>query len=181
MALTVEDGTGKNNSESYASAAFATTYHAGRANAAWALADPTTVQEPALRRATDFMIQTFRGRWKGRRVLVAQALDWPRVGVVLEDFGASPGRNGYGSYGLFQVSYQIVPDEVMRACCELALRALTAALNPDIDPFVASESVGPVSVTYSPGQRRQVKIQSIEDLLAPFLELADGNLRISRA
>src|ERR1700756_1371902 len=122
MSLIVEDGTGLANAESYISVADATTFHNNRNNTAWA-ALTTAVQEACLRKATDYMIAKYRMRWLGRRVLITQAVDWPRVGEVLEDFGGSQGRNNMGSYGLFQISYKIVPVEVANACALLALKA----------------------------------------------------------
>jgi len=168
MALIVEDGTGLATAESYVSVTAADTYHSDRGAAAWALL-ATPVKEQCLRKGTEYMIQTYRNRWKGRRVLITQALDWPRVGVVLEDYGSSPGRDNYGSYGLFQVSFTIVPVEVQRACAELALRASVDELAPDLDKPVIGETVGPISVSYAADARQIVKYQAVDNLLRPLL------------
>lgn len=170
MSLIVEDGTGMSNSESYCSVAFATTYWSNRNDTVWA-ALTTAAQEAALRIATTFMIELYRMRWKGRRVLISQALDWPRVGVVLEDFGGSQGRHGFGSYGLFQVSYTIVPNELQAACAEMAYRAMgsSSALATDLEQMVLSEKVGPIEVEYNKDSPQYTRYRSIDMLLKPYL------------
>lgn len=173
MALIVETGAGLPNSESYAAVADADLYFSNRSNAAWALL-ATPAKEAALRRATDYMCSFYRPKWKGRRVLITQALDWPRVGVVLEDFGGSQGRNSFGSYGLFQVSYTIVPIPVMSACCELALRASAGDLAADLDRETTMETVGGVSVSYRPGAPEHIRYRSIDLLLQPYLQIANS-------
>lgn len=182
MALIVEDGTGKANSESYAATTDADTYWTNRADTQWA-ALSTANKEAALRIATDYMVQTYRMKWRGRRVLNTQALDWPRVGVVLDEaYTPYP-----GVYGYFQISYQIVPPEIKSACIELAYRwAVTyamARLLDDLQPQVQSESVGGISVDYIPGARQTIKYEAVERLLGPFISgpAAANNLRMQRS
>lgn len=183
MSLIVEDGTGKSDAESYCSVAFADTYWTNRNDAIWPALDVPS-KEAALRRATTFMIQLYRMRWKGRRVLITQALDWPRVGVILEDFGGSQGRNGFGSYGLFQVSYQIVPNEIQASCAEMAYRTMTNAdeLAPDLTPMVLSEAVGPLKVTYNPASPEYKRYRAMDMLVRPYLEMggSDVTTRLGR-
>ena len=166
MGIITEDGSGLATAETYCSVAFATQYHADRQNDAW---DAIPNPEAVLRRATDYMVQEYRERWKGRRVLITQALDWPRVGVVLEDFGGSQGRNNFGSYGLFQVSYTIVPIPVARACAEFALRVALADLAPDLGRPTIREKVDVIEVAYAPGARQTTKYRAIDNLLSPYL------------
>ena len=86
MALIVEDGSGKADAESYADVAFADAYvDAQGGSATWSAADDTTVIEPALRKATQWIDDTFGQRWKGYRKTQAQALRWPRQGVYDRD------------------------------------------------------------------------------------------------
>lgn len=179
MALIVEDGTGRADSESYATVAYADDYHTKRGNTAWT-ALTESVKEQLLRKATDFMIQEYRDKWQGRRVKIEQALDWPRVGVVLRDFGSSQGRTGYGSYYTVQVDYTIVPKEVAVACCELALRAVSGALLADLTQQVASEAVGPISVSYFQGARRTVQYLAVERNVAPLFMVGPNSARIVR-
>lgn len=168
MSLIVEDGTGKPDSESYCSVAFADTYWTNRADTVWT-ALTTAQKEAALRKATTFMIQLYRMRWKGRRVLITQALDWPRVGVVLEDFGGSQGRHGFGSYGLFQVSYTIVPNELQTSCAEMAYRSLTTDLAADLTQMVLSEKVGPIQVDYNKDSPQYTRYRAMDMLVKPYL------------
>jgi len=120
MSLIVEDGTGRSDAESYISVADADTYHTKfTASAAWAGAG-TADKETALRQATQYLDDEYRGRWKGYPVDDEQALAWPRLDV--ED------ENGY------VVDSDAVPEQVQRAAAEMALRALSSGPNllPDI-------------------------------------------------
>jgi hypothetical protein len=161
MALIVEDGTGLANAESFISVAAADTYHANRGNTVWAGAD--AVKEAALRRATDFMQQTFRTRWKSFRVTSTQALDWPRAWVELPD-----APYGYGSFAAY-VPNNVVPTEVKNACAELALAALSENLNPALDRTTSKETVGPISVEYDESSPEYKRYRNVDMLLAPYL------------
>ncbi|NLA68314.1 MAG: hypothetical protein GX856_08760 [Gammaproteobacteria bacterium] len=78
MALEIEDGTGKANADSYATALEL----ADRAAAyGWELPWDTELQEVLLRRAAEAMNAM---RWKGGRAVGGQALAWPRAGVVVD-------------------------------------------------------------------------------------------------
>lgn len=59
MSIIVAPNTG---AESYAGVADADTYHLNRGNASWA-ALTTTVKEQCLRKATDYMVGEYFGRW----------------------------------------------------------------------------------------------------------------------
>lgn len=163
MALVVEDGTGLPNAESYCSVADASTYHAARNNTAWGLLDVPT-QEAMLRLATDFMRQRYRLRWVGVKVTATQGLEWPRAWVALPD---SP--SGYRSVPAY-VPMNVVPSEVRNACAELALRASTAPLSPDLGPQVVREKVGPLEVDYHPGARQATLFVAVDAMLAIYLK-----------
>jgi len=168
MSLITEDGTGLANAESYISVDDCTTYLNNVGATIWqtiSLAE----QEQALRRATSYLVGFYRLKWKGRRVIITQALDWPRVGVVLEDFGGSQGRQGMGSYGLFQVPFNIVPVEVKNACAELALRATMGPLADDLTQNALSETVGPVTVKYDPYSPQRVRYPQIHNAIRVYL------------
>lgn len=164
MALTVETGAGLSGAESYASVAAADAYFLARANAAWAALD-TPTKEAKLRDATDYMLASYRGRWMGERMTSTQALDWPRYGVVVD---------------CFDVPTNTVPAEVVRACCELALRASAQALQADQGVAVTSETVGPISVSYLAGAQQGIKYPAIDNMLRPFLSAGNG-IRVMRA
>ena len=67
MSLEVEDGTGKATAESYISVVDASTYFTARAVTAWAALASDALREAALRKATEYMIATYRDRWQGVR------------------------------------------------------------------------------------------------------------------
>lgn len=165
MALVVEDGSGLPDAEAYCSAADADEFHATRGNAAWA-ARSTEAKEQALRRATDDMLQQYSGRWKGERISASQALDWPRDGVVIDGF---------------ELRSDEVPAAVVRACAELALRALSGALTPDEGPGVKSKTVGPIEIVYQDGARDEKRYLAVENLLRPYLRGAASQITLVRA
>lgn len=159
MALIVETGAIVTGAESYCTVAFANTYLANRGYTAWDALDDTDAKEPALRKATDYMLAMFKGRWQGEIVDEDQALDWPRYDVVVD---------GY------KVDYTIVPTAVQRACAELAYRASTADLSPDLSQGVLSETVGQISVTYDKSSPQRTRYAAIDAMLSPYLKAGGG-------
>lgn len=137
--MTLTTTPGASTADAYASLAAALAYHAAMGNAGWASAVDAD-RETALRRATKWIDATYRKRWIGFRVNGrAQPLDWPQTGVF--------DRDG------FAVDSTTIPDEVVNATCEAALRELTTPgmLLPDYVPAerVKTASAGPVSITYA--------------------------------
>jgi hypothetical protein len=159
MALEVEDGTGKSTAESYISVTDASTYFTARAVTTWAALATDAIREAALRRATDYMRQAYRSRWQGYKVNEDQALDWPRYGVEVE---------GYA------VDSDIVPTEIKNACAELALKASSAELNPDLTQGVLSEQVGSIKVEYDKNSQQSTRYAAIDAMLAPYLSAGGG-------
>lgn len=191
MSLTVEDGTGRPNADSYVSVDDATAYHAARGNTGWATAGSSdggqspasfAAQEAALRRATTFIDATYRGRFpgyplKGR----AQALEWPRSGayVVVPDNGRSEGLLYHGNReyafvdGIYQIPTNQVPREINAAVCEAALRELVkpGSLAPDLKRGGAIKSAGAGSarVEFFGGAPATTTFQAIDLALAALL------------
>jgi hypothetical protein len=163
MALIVEDGSGKSDSESYISVADASSYHTARGNTAWAALATDALREAALRRATDYMRQAYRSRWQGYKVNEDQALDWPRYDVEVE---------GYA------IDSDIVPTEIKNACAELALRASAADLNPDLTQGVLSEQVGSIQVTYDKASPQFTRYRAIDAILSPYLKAGGGGCSV---
>lgn len=161
MSIIVEDGTGLADAETYISVADADTYHSQRANAAWALLD-TPAKEAALRNATDYMMATYGPRWLGERVSATQALDWPRFDVVARGFA---------------IASNSIPAEVQRACAELALRASSAELAPDVGQRTLREKVDVIEVEYDRYSPQFTQYRAIDNLLAPFLDDLGGSIR----
>ncbi len=140
MTLNVQDSTGLvAEANGYLSVADFTAYHATRGNSIGSPSPSNGDIETAIVRATDYIDQRFNfvGRaLEGRR----QTTAWPRIGALDRDRNLVSG----------------VPPEVKEACAEYALRALTAALNPDPErdstgAAIASksETVGPISESVS--------------------------------
>lgn len=166
MSLIIENGTGLANAESYIAVTAATAYHASLGNAAWAALASDTIREQLLRKATGYMQQTYNGRWKGVQATSTQALDWPRVGVLV---------NGW------VVPNLTIPVDLANACAELALRAASADLSPDVGPQVTSETVGSISVSYAVGARQTTAFKAVDNLLAKYLTGGHGAIPVVRA
>lgn len=170
MALIVEDGTARVDAESFVTVAESLTYHAARGNAAWAALASDTVREQCLRRATDYMQQMYRSRWRGWRKTVTQRLEWPRQGVMRDD--SSPFA--------YYVPDNVVPEEVRNACSEWALRAATIALAPDLDRAKAKVTVGPLSVEYDPASPEAKRYRAIEASIIIYLRDTGNSVRLVR-
>lgn len=162
MSLIVEDGTGRADAESYAAAADVDVYQAALGNTLWAGLSEAE-KEQALRRATKFMRMAYRASWAGRRVTQAQALDWPRYGVVVDEFS---------------VLSTTVPPDVKEACCELALRAAAGDLLPDLDlgsNQIKREKIGPLDTEYFQANvDARERFPAVDALLAPYFSSAGG-------
>lgn len=165
MALIFEDGTGRADAESFASVAQADAHHAAVGNAAWAALD-TEAKEVNLRLATIYMQGHYSGLWKGDLVYSTQALAWPRAGVYREQFLLPSNQ---------------VPVEVVKACCELALKASAGPLVVDEAAQVKSKQVGPIAVTYADGARQQKRYAAVDATLRPLLSGGGAGIRLVRA
>jgi len=159
MSLVTEDGTGKSDAESLCTVAVADAYHSARGNTAWDALDNTDDKEPALRKATDYMTAVYRDRWEGVRYSEDQALDWPRYGVVRDSW---------------QVDIDEVPTEVQNACAELALKAYSATLMPDLKQAKTAVTVGPIKTEWSQFSPQQKRYKFIDAMLRPYLNSGAG-------
>lgn len=129
VVLVVENGSGLAHATSYLSVADATSYielYASAANqTAWSEAS-TSQRELALRQATQYLDAVYGPRWKGRRAHEPQALHWPRWDVFDDDG--------------WLVGADVLPRQLLDACAEVALRALTEELVPDLETSGAVKS-----------------------------------------
>jgi hypothetical protein len=166
MALIVEDGTGKDDAESYVSVAETDAYHTARGNTTWT--GDASAKEAALRRATQFIDTTYRRRWPGSRVNGrAQSLDWPRTDVV----------DGGGN----DVDDASIPPEIWQATAEAALRELISpgSLTPDVvaGQRVVQKTVGPITVRYADDGKNVGPVLTIVDgILEPILLRKGANV-----
>lgn len=104
MAIVVEDGTGLADAETYVSVADCAAYLNARGKAAWGLL-ATDAKEASLRLAADYLDAVYGPRLQGYRLVVTQALLWPRTDVVFDNVWWDPAP---------------LPVPLVRACCEAA-------------------------------------------------------------
>ena len=161
MALIVEDGTAKINSESYCTEVYADDYHEKRGNTTW---DSVIDKEAALRKATDYMLQVYRARWQGTRLTTTQALDWPRSNVGIDVYTT--------------VDDDIVPVEVKNACAELALKTYSAELYEDIGQKVKRKKVDVIEIEYESASTQTKQYRAIDAMLAPYLLSSNGGFNV---
>lgn len=178
MAFLVEDGSGLANSNSYASLAYADAYFADRGVTAWTGSD--SAKQQALIKATDYIETRFSLRFKGtmlQQLPLYQALSFPRTGIA-----------EFANPVLGQANP--LPNNLLKATCEYALRALTTVLAPDVvtDPSgyainMSMKKVGPLekSVHFqtSPGSKREILRQypAADMLLRGLLRSVSGTMR----
>lgn len=173
MALVVEDGTGKSDAESYVSVDACGAYATLQGLEFSTL--PADDAEAALRRATRWLDARYRTRFPGRRVNGrSQALEWPRTDAWTSECPPE------------LIADDEIPAEIVKACCEAAIRELAEAgsLNPDFQPgsIIKRDKVGDVETefkeTASANPYRPI-VGVIDDLLAGLLKPA--NLYFGRA
>lgn len=147
--LTVEDGSGVAGANSYVSVSAADAYHEARGNTGWIGSDDA--KEQAILRA---MAALEARRWRGRRSLRDQALQWPRYGVV--------DRDGY------ELDSTVVPGGVASALCEMALLELASpgVTSPALDRATKREKVGDLEVEYMDGAERMTRYTVVDALMA---------------
>ncbi len=184
--IVVEEGLGVDASptpNSLAGIAEADQYFSARSNTDWSGATEAA-KAASLVEATDYLEQEYRLRWKGMRVNTAQALSWPRYGVITEDAYEAGNNVGSGTYigAPHEIEPTVVPPEVRAAVMELALRRIESTgtkLAADLDRGgdIKKVKAGSVEVEYGewrePGKRYPV----VEGLLKPFLNASAGSSR----
>lgn len=158
MAFTVETGSIIAGANSYVSVTDADTYHLDRGNSDWAAAQ-LKEKQAALVNATDYIEQKYSERWKGCRVnALTQSLSWPRG-------------------GLEYVNYNVIPQKLKNAVCDLALEALSAALNPALDRGgqVKREKVDVIETEYFQGASSTTTRPAVDGILREYMNgMANG-------
>jgi hypothetical protein len=159
--IIVELGSIVAGADSYESLVNAGAYHIKRGDATWAAAT-AALREAALRKATTYLDGHYRKRWKGCKVrpvpqdgVTTQALEWPRYDVVISDY-------------IFP--YDEIPQRLKDACCELALRALSAPLADDITAGIRRERVDVIETEYFQGAAPGTTYQIVDQLLSDYLK-----------
>ena len=109
MAIVVEDGTGLADAETYVSVADCTAYLDARGKTAFGLLT-VPEKEAALRNAADYLDAKYGSRLQGYRLVVTQALYWPRECVTYDNVTWDPAP---------------LPVPLIRSCCEAAALSST--------------------------------------------------------
>lgn len=142
MALITEDGTGRDDSESYVTVAFADNYATAHGLSAWTGTD--TVKEVALRKATQYIDTSYN--FRSAKSYQYQSLEFPRQ---LWNWDLAPEMS-----------------RLFAATVELAIKALTEDLFSDREPaFVTLVKVGPIEKRTTPvstaGQKRFANVDAL--------------------
>ncbi|MBU0724393.1 MAG: hypothetical protein KKC98_05425 [Alphaproteobacteria bacterium] len=156
MALVVEQGGGSDPAaNAYIDLAYADAHHALRDRSGWAGSAET--KAAAVLAATEYLDLSFR--WRGERLIPGQPLGWPRR-LARDDEG---------------VVLAGVPAVLRLACAELAWRALSGPLLPDLAAGgrPVREKVGEVELAYAPGASALPRFPAIERLLAGLVRPPD--------
>lgn len=165
MTLSVEDGTGKDDADSYVAVAEADTYFTNKGITSWT--GTTAVKEAALRKATQYLDATYL--WRGKIFSLTQTLGWPRTSIYDRE-----GRDLKES----------VPVKLKEAAYELALLSLSAELVVSLDnsAYVKSEQVGSLAVTYRDDAPTDRKYPLIDRLLSGLYasKIGGGNRTVMR-
>ena len=183
MTLIVETGTNVPGAESYVSVADCAAYATARGFTFTADA----AGEAALRRATAYIDTTYQSRFPGLRTYRRQqSLEWPRSGAFYpapqNDVATCyvPSFTGYDAsiYGIDAIGVNVIPPEIVNACCLAAVREQEApnSLLPDLERGgqVLSYRAGTVQVRYANGASPNTVFQAIEAALAPLIGRANG-------
>lgn len=155
MAFEVEDGTGSATATSLASVADADEYWTDRegTDSEW-LALDEDVKQRRLVLGSDYLRSTRRYSFTGTKKSVTQRQPFPRTGMYERGAGALPD--------------DIIPRQAIEAVCYLAWGASSpTALQPDLERggAIASESVGPLSVSYRPDAPTETVIVVVDGIL----------------
>ena len=162
----VEDGTGIVDANAYCTVAFANEYFTDRGNTTWDDAF-TDAKEIALIKATDYIELRFANRFKDNTLnpSTPQALSFPRTGSVA------------------------MPQNLLKATCEYALRALSAELTADISndlvkDITTERVIGPIrtvdsvvhSGNYVQTKRTFNRYPAADNLIKPLLKSGSGGV-----
>ncbi len=170
--MTLITDVGAANADSYVSLADAESYHTSRSAGQWTGDD--AAKEAALRRATAWIDGRFRSRFPGSRSNGrGQSLEWPR-------------KNAYDVAGDL-VGDTEVPQEIVSAVCEAALRELMNAgsLSPDVVPSDSKVLTGVGKLSWTPTGAKGAEAQRpvlhvVDDILSGLIAPQTGTKTLVR-
>lgn len=180
MALVLDATVGGANANAYADLAAVSVALEGRLHTeAWDTAD-TATQEAAIAWATAILDAL---KWRGRRATAMQRLRWPRNYVLDPD----PPYDGYlPDPDLYPYSYSLgyylpndsIPPFLIRATAELAFSLLADDRTADAETKgLRALSVGPLSLTFDPADRRGPLPDEVRRIIRPYLADMDNTVR----
>jgi hypothetical protein len=123
--MIIEDGTGVANANSYITRSAADAYFVEHPRSASWAALATTARDAYLVHATRMLDSAVT--WKGQRADVQQSLEWPRVGVVVDNTDWPE---------------DVIPADVKNAVCELAINNATSGLRDADTGYEGIASLG---------------------------------------
>jgi len=149
--LVIEDGSGKANSNSYVTEAELTTYATDRGVTLTAADD--AAKAILLIQAMDYIESL---NFKGDKATESQALQWPRVGVMID---------GY------YVDSDEIPELLKQAQMENAI-GIDSGVNPlaNVPRETIKEKVGDIEVEYSSGALSQTYLKAAETKAAKLVK-----------
>lgn len=154
--MVVEDGTGLSNADSFVSVAYADTYFTTRGVSAWA---SLINKEALLIKATDYIEAVYSESWKGVTLNDTQSLSFPRI---IDDS-------------------TVYPDRLLKAVCELALKANDGDLLVDVEQRTIEEKVDVISVKYAEYSDQKTQYSMVYGLISPYLLSTGANKKAMRS
>ena len=154
--MVVEDGTGLSNADSFVSVAYADTYFSTRNVTTWA---SLTNKEALLIKATDYIEAVYSESWKGVTLNDTQSLSFPRI---IDDA-------------------TVYPDRLLKAVCELALKANDGDLLVDVEQRTVEEKVDVITVKYAEYSDQKTQYSMVYGLISPYLLSTGANKKAMRA
>lgn len=154
--MVVEDGTGLSNADSFVSVAYADTYFTTRGVSAWA---SLTNKEALLIKATDYIEAVYSESWKGVTLNDTQSLSFPRI---IDDA-------------------TVYPDRLLKAVCELALKANSGDLLVDVEQRTIEEKVDVITVKYAEYSDQKTQYSMVYGLISPYLLSTGVNKKAMRS
>ena len=154
--MVVEDGTGLSNADSFVSVAYADTYFSTRGVTAWA---SLTNKEALLIKATDYIEAVYSEAWKGVTLNDTQSLSFPRI---IDDA-------------------TVYPDRLLKAVCELALKANDGDLLVDVEQRTIEEKVDVITVKYAEYSDQKTQYSMVYGLISPYLLSTGANKKAMRS
>lgn len=145
--ISVEDGTGMTDSNSYVSVVSADAYFSARGVSEWQDIGETA-KESALIRATDYVDSIFQ--WHGKKLNPNQSLRFPRSSLIDYEGNEISG----------------IPNCLKQAVCDAALivsQGIELFQTKEANGDITSEKIGELSFTYSKASKESITGSSLYD------------------